>query len=94
MLDEVSELSAAAQTALLRVLEEHEVVRLGSSEPRAVDVRVVAATNKPLAELVRAGRFRDDLYYRLNVLRIDVPPLRASQNQLVAGPSQSREFPK
>ena len=76
LLDEVSELSPSAQTALLRVLEEREVVRLGTSEPRRLDVRVMAATNKPLAELVRAGRFRDDLYFRLNVMRIEVPPLR------------------
>lgn len=84
LLDEVSELSPTAQTALLRVLEEREVVRLGSSEPRPVDVRVVAATNKALGELMRLGRFRDDLYYRLNVLRIDVPPLRARGDDIVA----------
>jgi transcriptional regulator of acetoin/glycerol metabolism len=77
LLDEVSELSSAAQAALLRILEEREVVRLGTSQPRPVDVRVVAATNRPLDELVRAGRFREDLSYRLNVLLIDVPPLRA-----------------
>jgi transcriptional regulator of acetoin/glycerol metabolism len=75
-LDEVSELSAAAQTALLRVLQEREVVRLGGSAPRLVDVRVVAATNRPLLQEVAAQRFRRDLYYRLNVLAIDVPPLR------------------
>lgn len=77
LLDEVSELSAAAQTALLRVLEEREVVRLGTGKPRPVDVRVVAASNRRLAELVGAGRFREDLYYRLAVLVIDLPPLRA-----------------
>jgi transcriptional regulator of acetoin/glycerol metabolism len=75
-LDEVSELSGPAQTALLRVLQEREVVRLGGSAPRATDVRVVAATNKPLEEEIRHGRFRRDLYYRLNVLSIAVPPLR------------------
>jgi sigma-54 dependent transcriptional regulator, acetoin dehydrogenase operon transcriptional activator AcoR len=75
-LDEVSELSLQAQTALLRVLQEREVVRLGGSAPRRVDLRVVAATNKPLAEEIRAGRFRADLYYRLNVLAVSVPPLR------------------
>jgi transcriptional regulator of acetoin/glycerol metabolism len=75
-LDEVTELAPAAQTALLRVLQEKEVVRLGGSTARAVDVRVLAATNKPLDEEMRSGRFRDDLYYRLNVLCIAVPPLR------------------
>jgi transcriptional regulator of acetoin/glycerol metabolism len=75
-LDEVSELPPPAQTALLRVLQEREVVRLGGSAPRRVDVRVVAATNKPLDAEIRAGRFRRDLYYRLNVLPIRVPALR------------------
>ncbi len=75
-LDEVSELPSQAQTALLRVLQEKEVVRLGGSVPRRVDVRIVAATNKPLEEEIAAGRFRRDLHYRLNVLSIAVPPLR------------------
>ncbi len=75
-LDEVSELPPQAQTALLRVLQEKEVVRLGGSSPRRVDVRVVAATNKSLDDEIRAKRFRRDLYYRLNVFSISVPPLR------------------
>jgi transcriptional regulator of acetoin/glycerol metabolism len=75
-LDEVSELSPSAQTALLRILQEREVTRIGSSTPRAVDFRLVAASNKDLQEEIRARRFRQDLYYRLNVLRIDLPPLR------------------
>jgi transcriptional regulator of acetoin/glycerol metabolism len=75
-LDEVSELSPQAQTALLRVLQEREVVRLGGSSPRRVDIRVLAASNKGLAEEIRAGRFRSDLYFRLNVLAIYVPALR------------------
>jgi sigma-54 dependent transcriptional regulator, acetoin dehydrogenase operon transcriptional activator AcoR len=75
-LDEVTELSAQAQTALLRVLQEREVVRLGGSAPRPIDVRVVAAASQALADAVRAGRFRDDLYYRLNVLPLTIPPLR------------------
>ena len=75
-LDEVSELPLQAQTALLRVLQEKEVVRLGGSSTRRVDVRVVAATNKPLEDEIRARRFRRDLYYRLNVFSISVPPLR------------------
>ncbi|MBI5548827.1 MAG: sigma-54-dependent Fis family transcriptional regulator, partial [Deltaproteobacteria bacterium] len=76
-LDEVSELPLAAQTALLRVLQEGEIVRLGCSMPRRVDVRVIAATNRALEEEIRAGRFRSDLYYRLNVLAVLVPPLRS-----------------
>ncbi len=75
-LDEITELSGPAQTALLRVLQEREVVRLGGSGARAVDVRVVAASNRPLLEAVQARRFRRDLYYRLSVLPIDIPPLR------------------
>jgi transcriptional regulator with PAS, ATPase and Fis domain len=75
-LDEVSELSGAGQTALLRVLQEGEVVRLGGSAPRRVDVRVIAATNRALEGEIRGGRFRRDLYYRLDVLSIDIPPLR------------------
>jgi len=75
-LDEVSELAPPAQTALLRVLQEKEVVRLGGSATRQVDVRVVAASNKPLDEEIRKGRFRRDLYYRLNVLPIPIPALR------------------
>ncbi len=75
-LDEVSELSLPAQTALLRVLQEKEVVRLGGSTPRPVDVRVLAATNKQLDAEMHTGAFRSDLYYRLNVLFIPVPSLR------------------
>ncbi len=75
-LDEVSELSPQAQASLLRVLQEREVVRLGGSTPRRVDLRVIAASNKSLAEEIRGGRFRSDLYFRLNVLTIAVPPLR------------------
>jgi transcriptional regulator of acetoin/glycerol metabolism len=82
-LDEVSELSPAAQTALLRVLQEKEVVRLGGSAPRRVDVRVVAASNKPLEAEIEARRFRRDLYYRLHVLPIAVPPLRDRRDDVV-----------
>ncbi len=81
-LDEVSELSGPAQTALLRVLQEREVVRLGGSAPRRVDVRIIAATNRPLPEEIKARRFRRDLYYRLNVLSIEIPPLRERQDDL------------
>jgi transcriptional regulator with PAS, ATPase and Fis domain len=75
-LDEVTELSGPAQVALLRVLQEKEVVRLGASAPRRVDVRIIAATNRPFLEEIKARRFRRDLYYRLNVLSIEIPLLR------------------
>ena len=82
-LDEVSELSGPAQTALLRVLQEKEVVRLGGCAPRRVDVRIVAATNKPLEEEMRARRFRRDIFYRLNVLSMSIPPLRDRGDDVV-----------
>jgi transcriptional regulator with PAS, ATPase and Fis domain len=75
-LDEVSELSPQAQTALLRALQESEIVRVGGIAPRHVDVRIVAATNRDLAGEVAAGRFRQDLFFRINVLGVDIPPLR------------------
>ncbi|MCB0219775.1 MAG: sigma 54-interacting transcriptional regulator [Chrysiogenetes bacterium] len=75
--DEIGEMPAAMQVKLLRVLQEREVTPLGDSAPVPVDVRVLAATHRDLSEEVRAGRFREDLYYRLNVIVIEVPPLRA-----------------
>ena len=75
-LDEVSELSPRAQAKLLRVLQQHEVRRLGETASRPIDVRVVAAANRPMATEAAEGRFRTDLLYRLDVIRLRVPPLR------------------
>ena len=75
-LDEISELSAATQVKLLRVLQDRKVLVVGSSQPREVDVQIMAATNKDLATLVQQGQFRDDLFFRVSVINIEVPPLR------------------
>ncbi|MDI6914210.1 MAG: sigma 54-interacting transcriptional regulator [Desulfitobacteriaceae bacterium] len=75
-LDELAELPLTLQAKLLRFLQEHEIQRLGESIPRRVNVRVVAATNANLAQLVKYKKFRSDLYYRLNVVTLEIPPLR------------------
>ena len=75
-LDEIGDLSAVTQAKLLRVLQEREFTRIGGVQPIKVDVRIVAATNKNLDELVRKGQFREDLYYRINVIALYLPPLR------------------
>jgi DNA-binding NtrC family response regulator len=81
-LDEIGELESSLQARLLRVLQDREFERLGSSEPRRFGARVVAATQRDLAADVRAGRFRADLFYRLDVIRIAIPPLRERRDDI------------
>lgn len=83
-LDEIGDISLKTQTDLLRVLQEREIVRVGSNQPIRVDFRCVAATNKDLEKLIEEGKFRPDLYYRLNVFRIELPPLRDRRDDIPA----------
>ena len=83
-LDEISEMPLDAQVKLLRVLQSGEIQPLGARHSRPVDVRIVAATHKPLATEVEAGRFRGDLYYRLNIVQVAIPPLRARAGDIPA----------
>ena len=83
-LDEIGEMTLGTQTKLLRILQEHEFERIGSNTPIKVDIRVIAATNRDLAEEVDRNRFREDLYYRLNVIHIHMPPLRERKEDIPA----------
>lgn len=82
-LDEISEMSLEMQVKLLRVIQEHEIFRVGGNETIPVDVRIIAASNRNLEELVETGKFRKDLFYRLNVIRLEIPPLRERQEDII-----------
>lgn len=81
-LDEIGEISPALQVRLLRVLQEHTYEMLGSNETRRTEARIIAATHRDLSALVASGKFREDLFYRINVIRIDLPPLRERKEDL------------
>src|SRR5690606_4537418 len=81
-LDEIGEISPTTQVKLLRVLQEHEFERVGGNQTQKVDVRLVAATNRDLRKMVEQGKFREDLYYRLNVINLHLPPLRQRSDDI------------
>ncbi|MCX6911357.1 MAG: sigma 54-interacting transcriptional regulator [Verrucomicrobia bacterium] len=82
-LDEIGDITPAMQMKLLRVLQEREILRVGENEPRKIDVRIIAATNRNLLQAVREGRFREDLLYRLRVIEIEIPPLRLRKDDIL-----------
>ena len=82
-LDEIGDMSLSTQAKILRVLQEHELERLGGTRTLRVDVRLIAATNRDLPAMVQTGHFREDLYYRLNVVSIEMPPLRERKDDIV-----------
>lgn len=81
-LDEIGDMPISLQTRLLRVLQEKEVLRLGANEPTPIDVRIIAATNKDLKACIQNGQFREDLYYRLNILHMHIPPIREHKEDI------------
>lgn len=81
-LDEIGDISPKLQLSLLRVIQEKEIVRVGGEKPIKLDVRIIAATNRDLKKLVQEGKFREDLYYRLNVITIEIPPLRERKEDI------------
>jgi transcriptional regulator with GAF, ATPase, and Fis domain len=83
-LDEVGDMSPSTQAKILRVLQEHEFERLGGTRTLRVDVRIIAATNRNLTQMVQDGRFREDLFYRLNVVSVEMPPLRDRKDDIAA----------
>jgi len=83
-LDEVGDMSPSTQAKILRVLQEHEFERLGGTRTLRVDVRIIAATNRNLTEMVKEGRFREDLFYRLNVVSVEMPPLRDRKEDIAS----------
>ena len=81
-LDEIGDMPLSAQTKILRALQEGEILRVGGNEVIKIDVRIIAATNKSIEKMVKEGTFREDLYYRLNVVRIELPPLRERKEDI------------
>ncbi len=84
LLDEIGDVAPSLQVKLLRAIEHHEVTPVGDARPRSVNIRVIAATNRPLGSLIKAGEFREDLYFRLSVFQIHIPPLRERRDDIKA----------